>query len=131
MGNSLSSDLQKKQSKRRLASAAALVVKVIYPDGRMEEYYRESLTAEKALEGSSGCCVCSAEEMRLAARPPTLSDGEELRRGQLYFVLPAAATRRPLTLPDLCRLAVMADAAMRRSNLRELAGRRRRNGVVC
>ncbi|CAA6657725.1 unnamed protein product [Spirodela intermedia] len=34
--------------------------------------------------------------------------------GQVYFLLPLASLRRPLSLPDLCQLAGMAATAFRR-----------------
>ncbi|KAH7660938.1 hypothetical protein IHE45_15G028700 [Dioscorea alata] len=127
MGNHISSELQKKHRPRRLPSQAALdavtpaaaaaTVRVIYPEGKMEEYKGESVKVEKVLERSSGCCLVSGEEMRVGEFPASLPDGEELRRGQLYFVLPSSAARQRLTLHELCWLAVTAHAAMQRQRL--------------
>lgn len=126
MGNHISSELQNKHRPRRLPAPAALdavspaaatTVRVIYPEGRMEEYKGESVKVEKVLEGSSGCCLVSGEDMRVGDFPVRLPDGEELRRGQLYFVLPSSAARQRLTLHELCWLAVTAHAAMQRQRL--------------
>ncbi|CAD6224379.1 unnamed protein product [Miscanthus lutarioriparius] len=56
--------------------------------------------------------LCSSDELAYDAPPRALAAGEALQPGQLYFVLPASALRRPLSANDMAALAVRAATAL-------------------
>uniref|UniRef100_A0A0D9XF64 Uncharacterized protein n=1 Tax=Leersia perrieri TaxID=77586 RepID=A0A0D9XF64_9ORYZ len=71
------------------------------------------VTARAALGGDAySCFVCCADELAIDAPPRAMDAGEALRPGQLYFVLPLPALRRPVSGRDMAALAVKASAAM-------------------
>uniref|UniRef100_A0A453A3I9 Uncharacterized protein n=1 Tax=Aegilops tauschii subsp. strangulata TaxID=200361 RepID=A0A453A3I9_AEGTS len=119
-------------------SAAAVLAKeqpastamVLLPMGELREYPRPA-TAGQALDdlvaGDAGWFLCDADEMGFDARVAAVSQAEELRPGQIYFVLPAEARRKGLRREDLAALAVRASAALvNKANTASCAGRRRR-----
>ncbi|KAF8377469.1 hypothetical protein HHK36_030847 [Tetracentron sinense] len=54
----------------------------------------------------------SSESMNLDSYIPHVPDNEELQLGQIYFLIPLSQSHTPLSLPDLCALAVKANAAL-------------------
>ncbi|CAI0458574.1 unnamed protein product [Linum tenue] len=93
----------------------ANTVKVVNADGKLQEF-RHPIRAGKVVSLSSSpgrCCfVCSSESMSIGELAPPLGDEEELQLGQLYFLLPVYYfARNPLSISDLCDLAVKASAA--------------------
>ncbi|CAD6218690.1 unnamed protein product [Miscanthus lutarioriparius] len=106
---------------------AAATVKVVNLDGSMAQL-AGPVTAREALapgDGGGGrqrhhrvssppprVFLCSADELGYDAPPRALAAGEALQPGQLYFVLPASALRRPLAAKDMAALAVRAATAL-------------------
>ncbi|URE07127.1 hypothetical protein MUK42_22844 [Musa troglodytarum] len=111
MGNCapVSSKGRQQQQQRWSSSATAMVIRA---DGKMEEY-ETAVPAGRVAARSPGYYVCSGEAMQVGARPPVVGEAEQLQPGKLYFLLPLSYSRRPLSLPDLCRLAAKASAALR------------------
>ncbi|KAF0929235.1 hypothetical protein E2562_016463 [Oryza meyeriana var. granulata] len=71
------------------------------------------VTARAALGGDAwSCFVCSADELDFDAPVRALDAEEALQSGQLYFVLPLPALRRPLPGRDMAALALRASAAL-------------------
>ncbi|CAN6204883.1 unnamed protein product [Urochloa humidicola] len=105
--------------------APAATARVVNMDGSMAQFAVPA-TAREALQAlAPGDAVvrrraspppprflCSADELGFDAPPRTLAAGEELRPGQLYFVLPAPMLRRPLSGDDMAALAVRAATAL-------------------
>ncbi|CAL9090235.1 unnamed protein product, partial [Musa textilis] len=96
--------------------AAAVVVdgtaKVVLPDGGLREYARP-VTAAHALGKDAACFfVCDADAMEFDALVPAVSAEEELRPGQLYFVLPRTMLKYPLRAEDVAALALKASDAL-------------------
>jgi len=106
---------------------AAATVKVVNLDGSMAQL-EGPITAREALAPADGdggrqrhhrvssppprVILCSADELGYDAPPRALAAGEALQPGQLYFVLPASALRRPLSAKDMAALAVRAATAL-------------------
>ncbi|OQU89709.1 hypothetical protein SORBI_3002G250900 [Sorghum bicolor] len=110
----------------------AATVKVVNLDGSMAQLAAGPVTAREALAapapapGDDGgrhrasssppppprVFLCSADELGFDAPPRALAAGEALQPGQLYFVLPASALRRPLSANDMAALAVRAATAL-------------------
>ncbi|XP_010909167.1 uncharacterized protein [Elaeis guineensis] len=121
MGNCASS--KTKSIKRRdRQPPPAVTAKVIHLDGSLEEHegaVRAGLVAAR----SPGCYLCASEAMEVGAHPPGVAEAEELQPGQLYFLLPVSSSCHPLSLPDLCILAIKASAALRRGSATLLCSR--------
>ncbi|KAG6502737.1 uncharacterized protein LOC121986478 [Zingiber officinale] len=95
------------------ANATTAIV-VVLPDGGLREYQRP-VTAGGVL-GKDGVrfFLCDADDMEIEASAPEVRAAEELRLGQLYFVLPRAMLRRPLQAEDLAAMAVKASESLAR-----------------
>ncbi|KAF6986781.1 hypothetical protein CFC21_004500 [Triticum aestivum] len=110
---------------------------VLLPTGELREYPRLA-TAGQVLDdsvaGDAGWFLCDADEMGFDGPVAAVAEAEELRPGQIYFVLPAEALRNGLRPEDLAALAVRASAALiikaNTAASSATAGRRRRAGSV-
>ncbi|KAK3133704.1 hypothetical protein QOZ80_6AG0539920 [Eleusine coracana subsp. coracana] len=90
------------------------VAKVVGLDGSMAKF-EGAVTGREALLASGGPqhrFLCSADELGFEAPARALAPEEPLQPGQLYFVLPASALRRPLSGQDMAALAVKAATAL-------------------
>lgn len=104
-------------------AAAASTAKVIHVDGTVEEY-ANAVRAGQVVARSPGCYVCSIEAMEVGAQAPGVPEAEVLEPGELYFLMPVSRSERPLSLQELCRLAVTASTALRcPSKSRRLKGK--------
>ncbi|XVE87233.1 hypothetical protein DITRI_Ditri18aG0100100 [Diplodiscus trichospermus] len=54
--------------------------------------------------------------MSIGTCVPHVPDDEELQPGQIYFLLPLSQSHKPLSLPDLCSLAIKASSDLSSSN---------------
>jgi hypothetical protein len=90
---------------------------VLLPTGELREY-TPGTTSAHALEASNlagddaGWFLCDADAMGFEGTAPAMAGGEELRAGQIYFVLPSEARRDGLRREDIAALAVKASAAL-------------------
>nr|GMD00124.1 Mitochondrial fission regulator like [Ipomoea batatas] len=130
MGNSCaSSDHQIiRRCGRSVNSPSAGVAVVVKLDGKPEEF-REAVRAGDILSEYQNCFLCSSEAMDVDSPVARLGDEEELQLGQLYFLLPMSKSHVPLSLHDMCDLAIKASAALNECKamdpVREGKGRRR------
>nr|BAK04549.1 predicted protein [Hordeum vulgare subsp. vulgare] len=123
----------------RSEGLAASTAMVLLPTGELREYPRPA-TAARALEdsveagdGSAGWFLCDADAMGFEGPVAAVPGGEELRPGQIYFVLPAEVKRNGLRREDVAALAVRASAALvnkANTNASGSGGRRKRAGSV-
>ncbi|XP_062188755.1 uncharacterized protein LOC133892033 [Phragmites australis] len=112
---------------------------VLLPNGELREYPRPA-TAARVLEdsasaaatGEKGWFLCDADGMGFEGPVAAVGGAEELRAGQIYFVLPAEARRRGLRREEVAALAVKASAALAKTAAAagSGAGRRRRGSVA-
>ncbi|XP_047088702.1 uncharacterized protein LOC124700656 [Lolium rigidum] len=113
------------------AADGAMIARVVLPSGELREYSHPA-TAAVALEevghGKQGWFLCDADAMGFEGSVAAVAGCEELRPGQIYFVLPAEMLRRSLTLEEVAALAVKASAALVKAS--SAVGRRRRGSVV-
>ena len=115
-----------------LTSSTAMV---LLPTGELREYPQHAKAA-RALEDAAagvdaGWFLCDADAMGFEGAVPAMGAGEDLRPGQIYFVLPSEAGRNGLRREEVAALAVRASAALvDRANTNAAAsgkgGRRRR-----
>uniref|UniRef100_A0ACD6A9M8 Uncharacterized protein n=1 Tax=Avena sativa TaxID=4498 RepID=A0ACD6A9M8_AVESA len=107
----------------------AAPARVVLPSGELREYSQQS-TAARALEevdhGEKGWFFCDADGMGFKGSVSPVAGGEELRPGQIYFVLPEEMLRRSITLEEVAALAVKASAALVKAATAPSAGSRRR-----
>ncbi|KAF6155770.1 hypothetical protein GIB67_007417 [Kingdonia uniflora] len=89
--------------------------KVIHLDGRLQEF-KYPITACHILLQNPKCFLCSLETMYLDSYLPHVPDSEELQLGQIYFVLKQSQSQVPLSLPDLCNLAIKASTSLAKHN---------------
>ncbi|RWV84364.1 hypothetical protein GW17_00053921, partial [Ensete ventricosum] len=92
--------------------AASGTAKVILPDGGLREYTRPVTAARVLGKDAARLFVCDADGMEFEGLVSAVSAHEELRPGQLYFVLPRKLLSRPLHAEELAALAVKASAAL-------------------
>nr|DAD21789.1 TPA_asm: hypothetical protein HUJ06_023252 [Nelumbo nucifera] len=85
--------------------------KIIHVDGRLQEF-RQPTTTGHVISQNPNCFLCSSESMNLDSCVPRLADDEELQIGQIYFLLPLSQSNNPLSLSNLCALAIKASKAL-------------------
>ncbi|XVE94096.1 hypothetical protein REPUB_Repub01dG0251500 [Reevesia pubescens] len=89
--------------------------KIIYPDGRLEEF-RQSMKASLVLSQNPNCFLCNSELMYVNSRLPHVPEDEELQLDQIYFLMPRCKSLTPLSLQELCSLAIKASSALSHLN---------------
>ncbi|XP_047063091.1 uncharacterized protein LOC124670662 [Lolium rigidum] len=98
---------------------AASTAMVLLPTGELREY-PPTATAARVLKDSvdagTGWFMCDADAMGFDGAVAAVGGAEELRPGQIYFVLPTEARRNGLRREDIAALAVRASAALARTS---------------
>lgn len=87
------------------------VAMVIQMNGKLQEF-RQPITAGDILIQNPDFFLCSSEAMNVDSLVPQLAKDEILQLGQLYFLLPVSKLQTPLSLQDMCLLAVKASTAL-------------------
>lgn len=100
--------------------------KVITVAGDLREYSTPAATSDVLGTDSPACCLCSSDRLFCNEYIPALDPEELLQPGQIYFVLPAAKLRYPLSGEDMAALAVKASSALGLSSER---GCRKKNKI--
>lgn len=93
-------------SRIRRSSAAATVV---HMNGHVQEL-RQPIEVKSIISQNPNCFLCSSESMSIGSCVPQVGDDEEIQPGTIYFVLPLSQSHKPLSLPDLCSLAIKASS---------------------
>ncbi|XP_010681205.2 uncharacterized protein LOC104896186 [Beta vulgaris subsp. vulgaris] len=107
MGGCASS--QKNLGKKSGKKPTLKVVKVIHMDGRVKEF-SPPICAEQILSCNPGCFLCCSDSMFIDSFPTKVPEPEELQPGHFYFLLPKSKANKPLSLEDLCELAIKASS---------------------
>lgn len=89
----------------------ASTAKVIHEDGKLQEF-KQPIKARHIISQNPNCFLSSSESMHLDSVVPQMEGEEELQLGQIYFLMPLKFFEVPLSLPDLCSLAIKASAAL-------------------
>ncbi|EXB96692.1 hypothetical protein L484_011732 [Morus notabilis] len=129
MGICASSETQSKRSRRdeRRPSSSSITdrirrvprssSKVIHAvDGRLQEY-KPPIQAKHVTSKYQSCFLSSSESMSIGTCVPRVPDDEDLQPGQIYFLFPESQAQKPLSLPDLCSLAIKASSALSKSGV--------------
>ncbi|KAE8695187.1 hypothetical protein F3Y22_tig00110733pilonHSYRG00395 [Hibiscus syriacus] len=84
--------------------------KVVDMNGGVQEL-KQPIQAKKIISQNPNCFLCSSESMSIGTCVPQVPDDEELQPGKIYFLMPLSHSHIPLSLPDLCALAIKASSA--------------------
>ncbi|KAL9659807.1 hypothetical protein QQ045_024616 [Rhodiola kirilowii] len=112
MGNKIVSQSRSKEVsmsyRGQTSTSAALVFSVV--DGRLKEF-KQRITAGEVVV-SNETFLASSECLEVGWHVPRVPLDEVLQATQLYLLLPVSYLLSPLSLHDLCDLAVRAGAAL-------------------
>ncbi|KAB1214629.1 hypothetical protein CJ030_MR5G002860 [Morella rubra] len=90
--------------------------KVIHMDGWLQEF-KHPVQAQAVTSQNPNCFLCSYESLNIGTCAPQLAASEELQPGYIYFLMPLSYAHQPLSLPDLCSLAIKATSALRHNGV--------------
>ncbi|KAJ0763142.1 hypothetical protein HanRHA438_Chr04g0201321 [Helianthus annuus] len=114
MGTCASILYPKLEINNRNQSSTAKVIHSV--DGKLQEF-RQPITASHVLSDHPDTFfLCSSENMFVNWHVPHVSGDEELELGQIYFIMPVSKSFKPLSLQELCLLAVKASSAIEQSS---------------
>ncbi|KAK1439829.1 hypothetical protein QVD17_05651 [Tagetes erecta] len=113
-------------------------------DGKLQEFRQPIKAGNVISDHQNTFFICNAEEMYVNCYVPHVPGDEDLQPGQIYFIMPISKLYRPITLQELCLLAIKASSAIEKSaemkkmnrttsfkqvsRTTSLGGRRKRNG---
>ena len=86
--------------------------KVIHVDGGWVQELKQPVQAKAVTSQNPSCFLCSYDSLSIGTCAPHLPGEEELQPGHIYFLMPLSRARQPLSLPDLCSLAITATSAL-------------------
>ncbi|KAL8116180.1 hypothetical protein AgCh_022611 [Apium graveolens] len=112
MGNLCSSNIMSKNEVLNWPSTA----KVIHINGSLQEF-RGCIKANHIQSQHPDSFLCSSESMYIGSHPPHLPKDQELQLGHIYFLIPTSKSHVPLSLQDLCSLAIKASTALQKRSL--------------
>ncbi|KAK9056758.1 hypothetical protein SSX86_024121 [Deinandra increscens subsp. villosa] len=114
MGTCASIPSYSRKNRTLLITNGSSPAKVIHSiSGRLQEF-RQPVKAGKVLSDSD-FFLCNAEDMFVNCHVPHVPAEEDLRPGEIYFIMPAGRGYRPISLQELCSLAVKASVALQES----------------
>ncbi|KAL7236712.1 hypothetical protein ACSBR1_019922 [Camellia fascicularis] len=89
---------------------------IIDMDANLQEF-KQPIKAYHILSQNPNSFLCSSETMYVGSRALHVPYDEELQPGQTYFLmpLPTKSQQTPLSLQDLCALAIKASTALNNS----------------
>ncbi|XP_078436996.1 HTH-type transcriptional regulator [Wolffia australiana] len=90
---------------------SGMAAMIIAEDGRLMEI-TSPIKASQILSISPESIICDADEMDFEDFVREIGDEEEIRPGQIYFILPRSMLQRRLRPETMLELAVKASAAL-------------------
>lgn len=91
------------------------VVKVLFPDGKMQIYTKPIKAADLMVE-NPGQFVCDSSSLKVGHRIHGLTADEVLEKRQLYFLLPMELLYSVLTNDEMTCLTCLSTKALKHSN---------------
>ena len=85
--------------------------KIIHLDGKLQQF-KQSIKAGHIVSQNPNCFLCSSDSMFIDAHVPQVPEDEELQLGEIYFLMPLSQSHKPLSLQELCALALKASNAL-------------------
>ncbi|XP_077231915.1 uncharacterized protein LOC143865277 [Tasmannia lanceolata] len=111
-------------------SVTPSTAKVITLSGALQEFYLPVIVSQVLQLETTSCFLCNSDELNYEEYIPVLDHGKQLYPGQIYFVLPIARLRYPLTASDMAALAVKASLALAQMVKKSAKGRKTRISPV-
>ncbi|XP_077231912.1 uncharacterized protein LOC143865229 [Tasmannia lanceolata] len=93
-------------------SVTPSTAKVIALNGALQEFYLPVIVSQVLQLETTSCFLCNSDELYYEEYIPVFDHGKQLYPGQIYFVLPIARLKYPLTALDMAALAVKASLAL-------------------
>lgn len=90
-------------------------VNIVHFDGKLQQL-KEPVKAWHVLSQNPNHFLCSSESMYVGSPMTPVVPNEELQLNHIYFLVPRSKSRLPLSLEDLCALAIKANAALAHSS---------------
>ncbi|KAG2263470.1 hypothetical protein Bca4012_014541 [Brassica carinata] len=88
--------------------------KLILPDGTLQEF-SSPVKVWQILQKNPTSFVCNSDDMDFDDAVIAVGGSEDLRHGELYFVLPLTWLNHPLRAEQMAALAVKASSALNKS----------------
>nr|XP_043620037.1 uncharacterized protein LOC122591873 [Erigeron canadensis] len=120
-------------------SSSTTTTKVINSiDGKLQEY-RQPIKARHVLSdqlpNNTNYFLCNSEDMFVNCHVPHVPEDEDLQLGQIYFLMPVSKSLKPISLQELCVLAIKASLALKKNEeitkrTTSFSGLRKRNGKL-
>ncbi|CAN8251350.1 unnamed protein product [Cochlearia groenlandica] len=88
--------------------------KIILMDGTLQEL-SSPIKVWQILQKNPSCFLCNSDEMDFDDSVSAVSGNDNIRPGQLYFVLPLTWLNHPLRPEEMAALAVKASTALTKS----------------
>ncbi|KAM5576314.1 hypothetical protein ABKV19_007259 [Rosa sericea] len=85
---------------------------VIDVDSDRVQELKQPTQARRIISQHPNHVLCNSEAMSVGTCAPHVPDDEELQPGQIYFLVPLHQAQNPLSLPELCTLAIKASSAL-------------------
>ena len=85
--------------------------KIIHLDGKLQQF-KQSIKAGHIVSQNPNCFLYSSDSMFIDAHVPQVPEDEELQLGEIYFLMPLCQSHKPLSLQELCALALKASNAL-------------------
>ncbi|XP_077231918.1 uncharacterized protein LOC143865340 [Tasmannia lanceolata] len=93
-------------------SVTPSTAKVITLNGALQEFYLPVIVSQVLQLETTSCFLCNSDKLYYDEHIPVLDHGEQLYPGHMYFVLPIARLKYPLTASDMAALALKASLAL-------------------
>ncbi|GAB4847088.1 hypothetical protein Ancab_026098 [Ancistrocladus abbreviatus] len=91
---------------------SATTVKVVDMEGGVREF-EPPISAGKVVSTTNpNCFLCSWETMLIDTLVQRVAEEVELQPAHLYFLMPISLSKKPLSLKDLCVLAINASSKL-------------------
>lgn len=88
-------------------------------DGKLQELRHLVKACQILSQQNQECFLCSLESINIDKTAPQVPENEELQLGQIYFLMPLSHySKSPLSLQDVCVLAIKASKVLSQSNSR-------------
>ncbi|KAJ1382965.1 hypothetical protein SESBI_43780 [Sesbania bispinosa] len=87
------------------------MVNIIHLDGKLQQL-KGPIKAWQILSQNPNCFLCSSDSMYVGSPMLPLLPTQELQLDHIYFLVPISKSRVPLSLQDLCSLAIKANAVL-------------------
>ncbi|KAK1560998.1 hypothetical protein Q3G72_033288 [Acer saccharum] len=112
MGNCASSDQYTRRGGGLNGSSSSSTAKIIHHlDGKLQEF-KLPTKAGQVLSKNPNCFLCCSDTMQIDSPLHHTKEDEQLQIGQIYFLMPLRKSQAPLSLPQLCALAIQASSVL-------------------